>query len=113
MLITQTAQLVTETTKEVTGLLSQINWAQPSWDLLIFFLFATLVIFYGFSLGKSRIIIILLSIYMALAVANTLPYLSRGILQYAPINPNLEKFFAFPVIVFLIIFVVLLFLRRG
>ena len=105
-----TPETITQTDQEISGFLSQINWAQPSWDLLIIFLFIVSAFFYGFSLGRSRIIVILISIYMALAVTNVFPYLGKTILAV-----HLERFFAFPILVFLLVFVILLFLfsRTG
>lgn len=47
-----------------------INWASPSWDLFIVLFFILAFFLYGMSLGRNRIIVILVSIYMALAIAN-------------------------------------------
>lgn len=47
----------------------------PSWDLFIFLFFIIATFVYGFTLGRSRIMVLLVSTYMALAVihAATLP----------------------------------------
>lgn len=51
-----------------------INWSAPTWDLFIAGVFLIGALMYGFSLGRDRIIVILVSIYMALALM-TAPYL--------------------------------------
>jgi hypothetical protein len=103
-------EIITRAAEGITTFFSQINWTQPSWDLLIIFLFIVSAFFYGFSLGRNRIIVILISIYMALAVANNFPYL-KEITSQTP----LAKLFAFQVLFFLIIFIISLFLlsRAG
>lgn len=40
----------------------------PSWDLFIFLFFIVATFVYGFTLGRSRILVLLVSTYMALAV---------------------------------------------
>jgi len=54
--------------------LNNINWANPSWDLFIILLFVLAFLLYGLSLGRDRIVIIMISVYMALAIVNTAPY---------------------------------------
>lgn len=48
--------------------LTGLDFNSPSWDLFIFLLFIIAVFVYGFTLGRSRIILLLLSTYMALSV---------------------------------------------
>lgn len=50
-----------------------VDFSQPSWDgfLMLFFLIASLL--YGISLGRNRIVVILVSMYMAMAVVNAMP----------------------------------------
>lgn len=45
----------------------------PSWDLFIFLFFIVATFVYGFTLGRSRIMVLLVSTYMALAVIKTVP----------------------------------------
>ncbi len=85
--------------------LSQINWASPSWDLFIVLFFIVTVFLYGMSLGRDRIIVILVSIYMALAVVSNAPFLGN-----VDASVNLGQFFAFKVTTFLGLFVLLFFL---
>lgn len=83
---------------------SQINWSRPTWDLFIFLFFFIIAFLYGFSLGRDRILVILVSIYIALAVVPSFPYLERLRLDVS------VQGFAFRVTSFYIIFVVLFFL---
>jgi hypothetical protein len=51
------------------------DWSKPSWDMFIVLFFVIAALLYGLSLGRDRIIVILVSIYMALAIVNTAPFL--------------------------------------
>lgn len=85
--------------------ISGINWTAPSWDLFIFLFFVIGSLLYGFSLGKDRIIVILVSVYMALAVVGNAPIINQ--LNVAlRVNESLVLRISF----FLGIFVVLFFL---
>ena len=55
-------------------LIGQFNLATPSWDLFIILFFVLAAFIYGLSLGRDRIIIILVSIYVGLAIVNSAPY---------------------------------------
>lgn len=90
---------------DVAKFLSGINWAAPTWDLFIVLFFVATVFLYGLSLGRDRIIVILVSIYMALAVVSNAPFLGK---LHADINVN--QYFAFKVTTFLGLFVLLFFL---
>lgn len=91
--------------QDVMHWLSAVNWASPSWDLFIVLFFLVTVFLYGMSLGRDRIIVILVSIYMALAVVSNAP-----ILGHLDATVNLGQFFAFRVTTFLGVFVLLFFL---
>jgi hypothetical protein len=88
----------------VNSLFASLNWQTPSWDLFIILFFVLSALIYGMSLGRQRIIVILISIYMSLAVAN-----------YAPVLENFLKdrgvgdFFLFKVTTFLGAFLFLFF----
>ncbi len=90
---------------DVVNWLQAINWAAPTWDLFIVLFFLVTVFLYGMSLGRDRIIVILVSIYMALAVVSNAPILGK-----LDASINLGQFFAFRVTTFLGIFVLLFFL---
>jgi len=79
-----------------------LDWQNPSWDLFLIAFFVVGALLYGISLGKDRIIAILVSIYMALAVVNALPDFVMNI----KMNEN----FTLQITAFVSIFVVLFFL---
>lgn len=85
--------------------LANINWTTPTWDLFIVLLFFVGAFLYGLSLGRDRILVILTSIYVALAIVNTAPYLSEFNLG---VDVNGQSLFH--VTVFLGTFLVLFFL---
>lgn len=83
---------------------STINWLQPTWDLFILLFFVVASLIYGISLGRDRIIVILVSIYMSLAIVNYMPFVrefNAGI--------SINDAFALRVSVFLGIFILLFF----
>jgi hypothetical protein len=88
------------------GYITSINWAAPTWDLFIVLFFLVTVFLYGMSLGRDRIIIILVSIYMSLAVISNAPI--EGVFGGAEIQVG--KYFAFQVSAFLGLFVLLFFM---
>lgn len=79
-----------------------LDWNNPSWDLFLLAFFAVGSLLYGMSLGKDRIIAILVSIYMALAVVHALPAFVLNI----KFNDN----FTLQVTTFISVFVILFFL---
>lgn len=56
--------------------LRSLNLAQPTWDIFVLLFFFSASLLYSITLGRDRIILTLISIYIALAVVNTAPYLS-------------------------------------
>lgn len=84
--------------------LANINWLQPTWDLFIVLFFIVASLLYGISLGRDRIIVILVSIYMALAIVNYIPFISNF-----TANISVNDGFAMKVSVFLGIFILLFF----
>lgn len=84
--------------------IANVNWLQPTWDLFVILFFVVASLIYGVSLGRDRIIVILVSIYMALAVVNYIPFISEFT---AAISVN--DAFALRVSVFLGIFILLFF----
>lgn len=94
-----------QSTNTAKNLVANINWAQPSWDLFIILFFIVAALLYGFSLGRDRVIVILISIYMALAVVNSLPFISS---QTAALG--VDNFFGFRVSAFVAVFIALFFL---
>lgn len=84
--------------------LAHINWLQPTWDLFIVLFFIVASLLYGISLGRDRIIVILVSIYMALAIVNYIPFISAF-----TANISVNDGFALKVSVFIGIFILLFF----
>lgn len=94
---------------QVVSFLTGINWAAPSWDLFIFLFFIIGSLLYGFSLGRDRIIVILVSVYMALAVVGNAPIINQFKLAF-----NVNDSYVLRISFFLGVFVVLFFfLSRG
>ena len=82
-----------------------LNWSAPTWDLFIMLFFVIGALLYGLSLGRDRVIVIMVSVYMALAVVSNTPILSGFNLSF-----NLNDNSVLKITVFLGIFVVLFFL---
>ena len=89
----------------LTGIFSAIDWLRPSWDLFIVLFFVVSSLLYGISLGRDRILVIMISIYMALAVVKYVPYITDF---NASISIN--DHYALKVSVFLGLFIVMFFL---
>lgn len=91
--------------EEVTSFFAKLDWSNPSWDLFIILFFVIAAFLYGLSLGKDRIIAILVSIYMGLAVVDTIPFLAQKIQEL-----GLNQLFVFKITTFIVIFILLFFL---
>lgn len=86
-----------------------IDWSRPTWDLVILLFFIITVVVYSFTLGRDRIVAILISTYLSLAVASNLPFADE--INQAISNSGL---FAFQVSAFLAAFILLfIFLSRS
>lgn len=79
-----------------------VNFQNPTWDTFLFVFFLIAAFLYGISLGRDRIIIILVSIYMSLAVVQAVP----EFVLHITLNQN----FAFQITAFVSVFIVLFFL---
>ena len=86
-----------------------IDWTRPTWDLFIILFFIIAAFLYGLSLGRDRIIVILVSIYMSLAIVEHVPFINSQSFQDS-INKMVSQFFVFQISAFIIIFVLLFFL---
>ncbi|MBI4117708.1 MAG: hypothetical protein HY453_01355 [Parcubacteria group bacterium] len=62
--------------QNIIDVVSGFDWTTPSWDLFIILFFVVSSFIYGLSLGRDRILIILVGIYMALAVVNYAPFIN-------------------------------------
>jgi len=52
-----------------------IDLATPTWDVFLLLFFVIGALLYGLTLGRDRIVVIMVSIYMGLAVVTNAPYL--------------------------------------
>ncbi|MBU1180181.1 hypothetical protein KJ885_04515 [Patescibacteria group bacterium] len=93
---------------KISETLGGFDFTAPSWDLFILIFFVVAVFIYGFSLGRNRIVVILIAIYMALAVVNTAPFIDKWVER--AISIDIGQVFAFKLGLFLIVFALLFFL---
>jgi hypothetical protein len=91
-------------TDAAVDVITNVNWLEPTWDLFIVLFFVVASLIYGVSLGRDRIIAILISIYMSLAIVNYLPFLSDF-----RANISINDAFALKVSLFLGVFILLFF----
>lgn len=92
----------TATTTSIEDAFNGVDLNNPSWDMFLVGFFVIGALLYGLSLGKDRIIAIMVSIYMALAVVAALPDFVLNI----KVNEN----YTLQVTAFIAVFVVLFFL---
>ena len=85
-------------------MVANVNWIEPSWDLFIILFFIVASLIYGVSLGRDRIIVILVSIYISLAITNYIPSLENF-----TANISVNDAFAVRVSLFLGVFILLFF----
>lgn len=92
--------------EEATSYIATINWANPSWDLFIVLFFVVVALLYGLSMGRDRLIVLLVGIYMSLAVVNTAPFIHNA----SATEVGIDQLFAFKIGTFLGAFVLFFFL---
>ena len=91
------------------SLIPSLNLAAPTWDVFIVLLFLIGSLIYGFSLGRDRVVMLIVAIYMALAVVGNAPYLDRF-----RATISMGNLFAFQIASFFGIFLILfIFLSRS
>lgn len=81
-----------------------INLSDPSWDLFILLFFVVGALLYGFTLGRERVIVLIVSMYMALAVIGNAPWLHDFQTKI-----EVGNMFAFQITTFLGVFLLLFF----
>ena len=95
---------------DIASFVDKINLTSPSWDLFIILLFIIVAFFYGISLGRDRVLVILVSIYMATAVAKFIPNIG----QISAIVGTEGHQFVVQITFFLALFIILfIFLSRS
>lgn len=97
---------VTNTAAQSANFMQNIDWTRPTWDLFIILFFVVAAFLYGLSLGRDRIITILVSIYMSLAIVEHTPFLKSEAFQ-SSINNVTSQFFVFQISAFVFLFIVL------
>lgn len=85
------------------------NFMGFTWDMLIILFLLVASFVYGFILGRERIMLILVSIYICIAITETTPFLYNMI----PQDYSANNIFIFKIGVFLGLFVLLFFLLSG
>lgn len=96
---------VANTSIQASNFVAKIDWTHPSWDLFIILFFVIAGFLYGLSLGRDRIIVILISVYMALAVVNSAPFIGNF-----QADIGIDQFFAFRISTFVVVFIILFFM---
>ena len=81
------------------------DFSVPTWDLFIILFFLVSALVYGLILGRDRIILMLISVYIGLAVLRSNPFLEQIIPKHY--GPN--NIFVFKISLFIGVFVVLFF----
>lgn len=90
---------------DLAGIVSRLPVAAPTWDVFILAFFVIGSLLYGFALGRERVLMVIISIYMALAVVTNAPYLER-----LTATVTLGSLPAFRITVFLGVFLILFFI---
>lgn len=70
-----------------TGIASAVNWNLPSWDLFIIIFFVLAILIYGMSLGRERVLAVLVSVYISLAITTNLPFINEKMSQKFGLGP--------------------------
>jgi len=55
--------------------LGQISWGNPTWDIFLIVFVAVIAILYGLFLGRDKLMLIFVCLYMSLAITNVAPWL--------------------------------------
>lgn len=73
----------------------------PSWDLLVLFVFLGAIFLYGITIGRDRLVILLLSIYFSNVVIQTMPWgvLAKFFGSVDSPSPSFKIFLFFTIIV--------------
>ena len=87
------------------NLVANFDFSNPTWDLFIILFFLVSSLVYGLILGRDRIVLMLISVYIGLAVLRSSTFLEELIPEtYGPNN-----IFIFKISVFIGVFVILFF----
>lgn len=84
--------------------LTKVNLSAPTWDLFILLFFVVGALVYGLSMGRERVVMLIVAVYMALAVVNSAPYIKSF-----STSVSLGSAFAFQITTFVGVFLLLFF----
>lgn len=96
---------VGEVISNFNNLVANFDFTTPTWDLFIILFFLVSALMYGLVLGRDRIVLMLISIYMGLAVLRSSPFID----QLIPENYGPNNVFIFKLSLFIGVFVILFF----
>ncbi len=101
--------LAQESSTTAASFFSSIDWSKPTWDLFIILFFLVGAFLYGMSLGRDRVLVLLVSTYMSLAIVEHAPYINQAAVQES-INKVVSSLFVFRISAFIAVFIILFFL---
>ena len=78
-------------------LLSSVSWFTPTWDLIVILFLIVASFFLGLTLKRNKIIIILISIYIATVAINFFPF--GNIFEV----PKTDENFVYPIAIFIVV----------
>ncbi len=93
---------------DLENLLGAVDWSRPSWDIFIILFFLVGGLLYGLSLGRDRLVVIMMSIYISLAVVDYAPFINQTLstsfkLSGQVVNVKLVAFVGLLLFVFFIL----------
>jgi len=81
-------------------LLAQASWFTPTWDLFVILFLVVLAFLLGITIKRNKILVLLISIYMAIVVINFFPF--GDIFEL----PKTDENFVYPIAIFLAVVIV-------
>ncbi|MDO8555309.1 MAG: hypothetical protein Q7R75_01975 [bacterium] len=86
--------------------------SSPTWDVLIIFFAVVASFFYGMSAGKSKLLSVIFSVYLAMPLFENFPYLNILVNILAKLQKPLSLFYSKAIIFVAIVILLNLILRR-
>ncbi len=88
-------------------MIHNFNWHSPSWDLFILLFWAVASLIYSFTAGRGRIIVLLMSLYIAKLLVLQAPWLTSALHQQLPNGlSSIQQLVSF-LIIFIVLFILL------
>jgi len=81
-------------------LLANVSWFTPTWDLFVILFLVVLAFLLGITIKRNKILVLLISIYMAIVVINFFPF--GDIFEL----PKTDENFVYPIAIFLAVVIV-------